>query len=140
MRGEWLLSLAAVTLAFLGSQLHNLMMLLFAFGLGNVGVNLMTEMPLLRAVMLATYLLMAAMIAYQISRPKRPLTMRITGALSIASPLASWVGPFCALACNVILPWKSPFRRTQFGRGVRAPGEPGRACRRLAEGAALKTR
>ena len=83
MRRGWLLSLGAVTLAFLGSQHHNLMMLLFALGLGNVGVSIMTEMPLLRTVMLTVSLLMVAVIAYQISRPSRPLTMRVTGAVSI---------------------------------------------------------
>jgi hypothetical protein len=46
MRKEWLLSFGAVALAFLGSQHHNLMMVLFAFGLGSAGMNLMTEMPL----------------------------------------------------------------------------------------------
>ena len=83
MRREWLLSFGAVALAFLGSQHHNLMMLLFALGLGNVGMSLMTEMPLVRTVMLAVSLVMVAVIAYQISRPSRPLAMRLTGALSI---------------------------------------------------------
>jgi hypothetical protein len=83
MRREWLLSFGAVALAFLGSQHHNLMMLLFALGLGNVGMSSMTEMPLVRTVMLAVSLVMVAVIAYQISRPSRPLAMRLTGALSI---------------------------------------------------------
>jgi predicted RND superfamily exporter protein len=83
MRREWLLSFGAVALAFLGSQHHNLMMLLFALGLGNVGMSLMTEMPLVRTVMLTMSLVMVAVIAYQISRPSRPLAMRLTGALSI---------------------------------------------------------
>jgi hypothetical protein len=83
MRREWLLSFGAVALAFLGSQHHNLMMLLFALGLGNVGMSLMTEMPLVRTVMLTVSLVMVAVIAYQISRPSRPLAMRLTGALSI---------------------------------------------------------
>jgi hypothetical protein len=83
MRREWLLAFGAVALAFLGSQHHNLMMLLFALGLGNVGMSLMTEMPLVRTVMLTVSLVMVAVIAYQISRPSRPLAMRLTGALSI---------------------------------------------------------
>lgn len=83
MRRKWPVSLAAVTLAFLGSQHHTLMMLLFALGLGNVGVGMVTEMPVLRTVMLAVSLLMVAIISYQISRPSRPLTMRITGVVSI---------------------------------------------------------
>jgi hypothetical protein len=83
MRQEWLLSLGAVALAFLGSQHHNLMMLLFALGLGNVGMRAMTEMPVVRSVMLAISLVMAVAIGYQISRPSRPLAMRLTGAISI---------------------------------------------------------
>ena len=83
MRQEWLLSLGAVALAFLGSQHHNLMMLLFALGLGNVGMSMMTEVPLLRSVMLAVSLVMAAAIGYHILRPSRPLAMRLTGAFSI---------------------------------------------------------
>jgi hypothetical protein len=83
MRQEWLLSLGAVALAFLGSQHHNLMMLLFALGLGNMGMSVMTEIPLVRAVMLAVSLVMAAAIGYQISKPNGPFVMRLTGTLSI---------------------------------------------------------
>jgi hypothetical protein len=83
MQREWLLSFGAIALAFFGSQHHNLMMLLFALGLGNAGMSVMTEMPLVRGVMLAVSLVMAAAIGYQISRPSRPLTIRVTGALSI---------------------------------------------------------
>jgi hypothetical protein len=72
MRKEWLLSAGAVVLAFLGTQHHNLMMLLLAVGLGNAGMSLMTELPLVRDVMLGMSLLMAAVIGYQISRPNRP--------------------------------------------------------------------
>ena len=86
MRKEWLLSFGAVALAFLGSQHHNLMMVLFALGLGSAGMNLMTEMPLVRLLMLALSLVMVAVIAYQISKPGRP--MRITGSLSILLTLA----------------------------------------------------
>ena len=88
MRKEWLLSFGAVALAFLGSHHHNLMMVLFALGLGSAGMNLMTEMPLVRLLMLAVSLVMVAVIAYQISRPGRPLAMRVTGSLSILLTLA----------------------------------------------------
>jgi hypothetical protein len=88
MRKEWLLSFGAVALAFLGSQHRNLMMVLFALGLGSAGMNLMTEMPLVRLLMLALSLVMVAAIAYQISRPARPLAMRLTGSLSILVTLA----------------------------------------------------
>jgi hypothetical protein len=92
MRREWLLSLGAVTLAFLGTQHHNLMMLLLAFGLSNVGMSLMTKLPLLRETMLTVSLGIAALIAYQISLPHRPRSVRISGALSILLTvgLAGW--------------------------------------------------
>jgi hypothetical protein len=92
MRREWLLSLGAVVLAFLGSQHHNLMMLLFAVGLGNAGMSAMTAMPLLRDAMLAMSVVMAAAIAWQISRPSRPLAMRVTGGASVLFTLgiAGW--------------------------------------------------
>jgi hypothetical protein len=80
---RWMLSLGAVLLAFLGTQHHNLMMLLFAVGLGNAGMSLMTKLPLVRDAMLGMSLVMAAVIGYQISRPNSPAAMRITGALSI---------------------------------------------------------
>ncbi len=92
MRGESLLSVGAVVFAFLGTQHHNLMMALFAVGLGNAGMNLMTSWPLLRDAMLVMSLAMAAVMAYQISRPKRPAATRVTGALSILFTLgiAGW--------------------------------------------------
>ncbi len=92
MRREWLLSFGAVVLAFLGTQHHNLMMLLLALGLGDAGMSVMTTVPLVRTVMLVLSLVMAAAIGYQISRPKRPMTMRVTGALSILFTLglAGW--------------------------------------------------
>ncbi len=92
MQREWLLSAGAVALAFLGAQHHNLMMLLFAVGLGNVGMSFMTQMPLVRDLMLVMSLLMAAAIAWHISRPQRPTAMRVTGAISIALTLgiAGW--------------------------------------------------
>ncbi len=92
MRREWFLSVGAVALAFLGTQHHNLMMFLFAVGLSNVGMSLMTKMPLVRDTMLLMSVVIAAVIAYQITRPRRPLAMRITGALSIVLTLglAGW--------------------------------------------------
>jgi phosphoglycerol transferase MdoB-like AlkP superfamily enzyme len=92
MRRGWMLSLGAVLLAFLGTQHHNLMMLLLAFGLGNAGMSLMTELPLIRDVMLGMSLVMVAMVGYQISRPSRPTAMRVTGTLSIIITLglAGW--------------------------------------------------
>jgi hypothetical protein len=92
VRREWLLSLGAVVLAFLGTQHHNLMMVLFAFGLGNVGMSLMTKLPLVRDGMLVMSLAIAVVIAYQISRPGHPTAMRVTGALSILLTLglAGW--------------------------------------------------
>jgi hypothetical protein len=92
MRREWLLSAGAVVLAFLGTQHHNLMMALFAFGLGNAGMSLMSSMPLVRDAMLLVSLVMAAMIGHQISRPYHPIAMRVTGAVSILATLgiAGW--------------------------------------------------
>jgi hypothetical protein len=92
MRRGWILSLGAVLLAFLSTQHHNLMMLLFAVGLGNAGMSLMTELPLVRDVMLGMSLVMVAVIGYQISKPSRPTAMRVTGMLSILITLglAGW--------------------------------------------------
>ena len=77
-----------MALAFLGSQHHNLMMVLFALGLGSAGMNLMTEMPIVRLFMLTMSLVMVAAIAYQISRPGLPFAMRLTGSLSILLTVA----------------------------------------------------
>lgn len=92
MRREWLLSFGAVAFAFLGSQHHNLMMLLVALGLGDAGMSAMTEVPLVRTVMLGLSLVMVAAVGYQIFRPGRPMAMRVTGALSILFTLglAGW--------------------------------------------------
>jgi hypothetical protein len=92
MRREWVLSIGAVVLAFLSSQHHNFMMLLFALGLGDAGMSVMTEVPLVRTLMLLMSLVMVAMVGYQISRPNRSTAMRITGALSIFFTLgiAGW--------------------------------------------------
>jgi len=92
MRREWLLSFGAVALAFLGSQHHNLMILLVALGLGDAGMSAMTEVPLVRTAMLGLSLVMVAAVGYQISRPAHPMAMRVTGALSILLTLglAGW--------------------------------------------------
>jgi hypothetical protein len=68
------------------------MMALFALGFGNASMSLMASLPLLRDAMLLMSVVMAAMIAYQISRPQRPPAMRVTGALSILATLgiAGW--------------------------------------------------
>jgi len=75
-----------------GFSAHNLMMLLFAIGLGDAGMSFMTELPRVRDAMLALSLVMAAAIAYQISRPGRPTSIRVTGALSVLFTLgiAGW--------------------------------------------------
>jgi hypothetical protein len=88
MRRKWLLSLGAVALAVLGAQHHNLMMAVLAVGLGSGGMSLMTDMPLVRDTMLAMSLVMVAVIAWQITRPKRPAAVRLVGALSILLTLA----------------------------------------------------
>jgi len=88
MRREWFLSLGAVTLAFVSAQHHNLMMGLFALGLGSGGMSFMTHLPWLRDAMLTMSLVMVAAIAWQITRPKRPAAVRITGLLSILFTLA----------------------------------------------------
>lgn len=92
MRKEWWLSLAAIVLAFLGTQHHNLMMALFALGLSNAAMSLMTRLPAVRDAMLAMSLVMVVIIAYQISRPGRPTGVRIAGAFSILLTLglAGW--------------------------------------------------
>jgi hypothetical protein len=72
MRREWLLSVGAVGLAFLGTQHHNLMMLLLAFGLTNVGMSLMTKLPLLRDTMLVMSLGIAALICLSDFAAKTP--------------------------------------------------------------------
>ncbi len=99
MRREWLLSVGAVVLAFLGAQHHNLMMLLLALGFGEAGMSVMTHVPWLRTVMLVMSLAMVAVVGYQISKPRRPLATRVVGGLSILVTLgvAGWsvlhVGP-----------------------------------------------
>ena len=68
------------------------MMLFLALGLGDAGMSVMTDVPLVRTAMLVLSLVMVGAIGYQISRPGRPRAMRITGALSILFTLglAGW--------------------------------------------------
>ncbi len=63
--------------------------------LSNVGMSLMTKLPLLRDTMLIVSLGIAALIAYQILRSHRPLPVRVTGALSIV--LTIWLGGWSLL-------------------------------------------
>lgn len=92
MRRDWWLSIGAVVLAFLGSQHHNLMMLLLALGMGDAGMSAMTDMPLVRNAMLVLSLVMAVAVGYQVAKPSRPTAMRVTGAISvlITLGLAGW--------------------------------------------------
>ena len=76
MQREWLLSFGAVVLAFLSTQHHNLMMLFLALGLGDAGISVMTDVPLVRTAMLVMSLVMVGAIGYEISRPGRPRAMR----------------------------------------------------------------
>ncbi len=82
MRREWFFSIGAVVLAFLGSQHHALMLLLLAIGLGDAGMSLMA-FPLLRDVMLALSVVMAAVLGFHMAKPRRPRAMRIAGAASV---------------------------------------------------------
>ncbi|MDA1090966.1 MAG: hypothetical protein O3A85_11735 [Proteobacteria bacterium] len=83
MRKEWFISIGAMVLAFLGSQHHNLHMLLLSIGLGGSGGSLMTTVPLVRRAMLLLSLAMVAVIGYQMRDGTRPRSMRLTGAISI---------------------------------------------------------
>ena len=83
MRKEGLTSIGAVVLAFLASQHHNLHMLLFAIGIGSAGTSFMTMLPLVRRVMLLMSLVMVGVVVYQVRDPKRSISMRIVGGVSI---------------------------------------------------------
>jgi hypothetical protein len=87
-RGGRLAAIAAVLLAFLASQHHNIMMGLFALGLSNAAMGFMTAAPLVRQIMLGMSLAMVAVVAWQIKDRRRPMPMRVTGMLSIAATLA----------------------------------------------------
>ena len=92
MRREWLPSFGAVALAVLGTQHHNLMMVLLALGLGGAGMSVMAEVPLLRVTMLVMSLALVVVVGTQVAKPSRPAVIRITGALSILLTLvlAGW--------------------------------------------------
>ncbi len=92
MRKEWFLSAGAMVLAFLASQHHNLHMLLFSIGLGGAGASFIAEFPLIRRIMLLLSLAMVAAIGYRLRNTRRPRSMRIAGAVSIAVTLglAGW--------------------------------------------------
>jgi hypothetical protein len=83
MRKEGLTSVGAIVLAFLASQHHALHMMLFALGVGGAGISFMTMFPLVRRVMLLMSLAMVGVILYQMRDPRRPITMRIMGGVSI---------------------------------------------------------
>lgn len=91
-RGGSIPAVGAIVLAFLASQHHNLMLLLLAFGLSGVAMSAMTVVPVVRTVMLGLSLVMVAVIAWQIRDARRPRSMRIMGALSIAATigLSAW--------------------------------------------------
>jgi hypothetical protein len=80
-------SLAAVALAFLASQHHNLHMFLLTVGLGGAAMRFMTVAPLVRDAMLGTSLAMVAAIGYQIRDARRPASTRVLGAISIVATL-----------------------------------------------------
>ncbi|MGO9644298.1 MAG: hypothetical protein ACLPY5_06070 [Candidatus Bathyarchaeia archaeon] len=81
---QWVTSAGAVVLAFLASQHHNLVMLLFVLGFsGAAGMSLMTAFPILRRGMLLMSLLMTALTFYIMMRHKQPRVVRIMSALSI---------------------------------------------------------
>lgn len=80
-------SIAAVALAFLASQHHNLLMLLLALGLGDAAMRFMKMAPLVRDAMLGMSLAMIAVIAHQIRDSGRPRATRVMGAISIVATL-----------------------------------------------------
>jgi hypothetical protein len=55
--------------------------------------HLMTSLPLVRNAMLLISVVLAAIVGYQVSRPHRPMAMRVAGTLSIILTLgiAGWV-------------------------------------------------
>jgi hypothetical protein len=91
-RGDSIPSISAMALAFLASQHHNFMMLLLALGLSGAAMSFMTAAPILRDVMLGLSVAMIAIIAWQVRDSRRPRSMRIMGAVSIAVTigLSAW--------------------------------------------------
>ena len=87
MQKERLLSLGAILIAFLASQHHALHMILLAAGLGGASASFMTAVPLVRRAMLAISLVMVAVLIYQMRDAKRPKSLRVLNAVSIAITL-----------------------------------------------------
>ena len=87
VRGGRVSSIAAVALAFLASQHHNLHMLLLTFGLGEAAMRFMTAAPAVRDAMLGMSLAMVGVIAYQIRDSRRPASTRVMGVISILATL-----------------------------------------------------
>ena len=87
MQKERVLSIGAMLLAFLASQHHTLHMLLLMAGLGGASMSLMTAVPIIRRVMLAMTLVMVVVMAHQMRDAKRPKSVRLMNAVSIAVTL-----------------------------------------------------
>lgn len=87
MQKERVLSIGAMLLAFLASQHHSLHMLLLMAGLGGASVSLMTAVPIIRRVMLVMSLVMVVVMAHQMRDAKRPKSVRVMNAVSIAVTL-----------------------------------------------------
>jgi hypothetical protein len=86
-RGGRLPAIFAVLLAFLASQHHTIMMSLLAFGLTDAAMSFMTAAPAVRDGMLGMSLVMIGVVGWQIKDSRRPRSMRVTGAVSIAATL-----------------------------------------------------
>ena len=80
-------SVGSVALAFLASQHHNLMMLMFAVGLSTAGMGAMTEFPMVRRLMILMSLVVAGVTAYHLAIRHRPLGMRLLGVGSVVLTL-----------------------------------------------------
>jgi hypothetical protein len=80
-------SVGSVVLAFLASQHHNLMMLVFAVGLSSAGMSAMTMLPMVRRLMILMSLVVAGVTAYHLVARNRPLGMRLLGVASVALTL-----------------------------------------------------
>lgn len=85
-------AICAIVLAFLGTQHHNIMMLLLAVGFSDAAMGFMTVAPLIRTVMLGMSLVMVAVITWQMRVPGRTRSMRILGLISIVATvsLSAW--------------------------------------------------
>ncbi len=85
--GTFATSIGSVVLAFLASQHHNLMMLMFAVGLSTAGMSAMTMFPMVRRLMILMSLVVAGVTAYRLGTRHRPLGMRLLGVGSVALTL-----------------------------------------------------